>query len=48
MAARRTLTKRQRQLIMQPVADSLSGRTVEQVQTFDMLPDQARTCQKEP
>lgn len=47
IAAQRTLAKRQRQFIMQPVADSLSGRTVERRQTFDMLPDQAHTCQKE-
>lgn len=48
MAAQRILTKHQRQLIMQPVTDSLSGRTAEQQQTFAMLPDQAHTCQKEP
>jgi hypothetical protein len=47
MAAQRTLAKRQRQFIMQPVADSLSGRTVEQRQTFCMLSDKAHTCQKE-
>jgi hypothetical protein len=39
MAVRRTLTRRQRQLIMQPVADSLSGGPMDQLRTFDVLPD---------
>ncbi len=47
MAAQRTIARRQRQLIMQPVADALSGRAVVRRQTFNIFPDQAHTCQKE-
>ena len=48
MAAQRRLAKHRRQFIMQPMADSLSSRTLEQLQTFDMPSDKAHTCQKEP
>lgn len=47
-APQRTLAKRQRQSVTQPMADSLSGRTVERRQAFNTLTDQADTCQKEP
>lgn len=48
MAAQRTLTKCQRHPIIRPVGDSRLGGTLEQRQTFDMLSDKTRTCQREP
>jgi hypothetical protein len=47
MAAQRTLARCQTHPIIQPVADSLSGKTVERLQNFDIPRDQVHTCQKE-
>jgi hypothetical protein len=40
MAARRRLTKHQRQFIMQPLVISAFGRTVERQYAFNIFPDQ--------
>jgi hypothetical protein len=48
MAAQRTLTKCPRHPIIRLGSDSPLGGTLERQQTFDMLADQAQTCQKEP
>ena len=47
MAAQRTLTECQGHPVAQPRGDSPLGGTLEPQRTFDMLGDQAHSCQKE-
>lgn len=47
MVVRRAVTEGQTQSVIQAVTDYLSDGTAGRREIFDILPNQARTCQKE-